>query len=61
MADLLGQLVAITSMCKKKFERFDNIGRKLERFDEIGICGKCNYERKFLQTACHLLEEIIIY
>ena len=49
MADLPGHLVAITSTCTMK----------LERFDEIGIRDKRNLQNKFLEMVFQLLEEII--
>ena len=51
MADLPGHLVAMTSMYTKKSGRFD----------EIGIHGKRNFKKDFLEMVFQLLEEIIIY
>ena len=51
MDDLPGHLVAITSTCTMK----------LERFDEIGIRDKRSFENEFLEMTFQLLEEIINY
>ena len=50
MVDLSGHLVAITSTCTTK----------LERFDEIGIQDKRNFKRKLLEMFYWLFEEIAI-
>ena len=51
LADSPGRLVATTSTCTAK----------LERFDEIGTHGKSNFENEFLEMVFQLLEEIIVY
>ena len=51
ISDLPGHSVAITSTCKAK----------QERFDEIRTHGKYNFENKFLEMVSQLLGGIIIY
>ena len=49
MADLPGRLVAFTSTCTTK----------LDRFGGIKTCGKSNFENVFLEVVSQLPEEII--
>ena len=51
LADLPGRLVATTSTCTTK----------LQRFDEIRTRGNRNWENEFLEMVFQLLEEIVIF
>ena len=51
LADLPGHLIAATTTCTTK----------LERFDEIRTRGKSNFKNEILEMDFQLLEEIINY